>query len=405
MLLLKVNKIRLLLGFIFLFLLTNLFKDIMPKGTNQLTGGCIVLLTLWNMLPIKKTQLVVYGYFFASALLAVCFTDDIGTHFKYFVYYILNISIFMLFNNSGTTEKFIKQLIKYKGLMNCIVLIFVLTITVMLALPQCYSTDLWDGKGFFQGFSVPHGVAGSCCLALSIIILLMNLHQRNKYLYLAEILVLLFAIVKAGTRTYLIAAAALLLLAVFSLAKRNTNRRFLMFIGLFAFIIAIVNSDTMRNKIEYAMNFQKLLGWNFFQAFTSSRTIIWGNDIKLFFTQSNLLQILFGGGFAYSYEINESWTYRIQAHNGFIEVLMSTGIIGLIIYLKILIHFLKTVSLKNKWFLIISLLYIPAVIFWDDILQAPSYMMSFAFIICTYYCLNSGIFCNYPVSNSNISKL
>ena len=128
------------------------------------------------------------------------------------------------------------------------------------------------------------------------------------------------------------------------------------------------------------MSFQNLLGWSFLDAFTSSRTIIWSNDLEMFFSRSSLVQIFFGGGFSYSYEINATWTYRIQAHNGFIEVLMSTGVVGFLLYIKALNATVKSLSMKNKWYCLIIVLYILLVIFWDDILQAPSYMMSFIFV-------------------------
>ena len=96
--------------------------------------------------------------------------------------------------------------------------------------------------------------------------------------------------------------------------------------------------------MEYSLSRQNLIGWSVLDAFTSSRTIIWAKDIFMFFTQSNIFQILFGGGFAYSYELNSTWTYKIQAHNGFIEILMSTGIVGFLLYIRLLIDFLKKFS-------------------------------------------------------------
>ena len=375
-----ITKEKLLLYFIFFFLLVNLFRDINPGGTNQIIGGAIVVTLFINLMPLKKNEFLYFAYYFMSALGACLSTDDLGTHLKYTLYFILNISVFFLIIREKNNKKIYKSIIQEKKLMRSVVTVFTMLILCMLLLNECYSTDLWNGGRFFQGFSVPHGVAGSCSLAIIILIILISIDQKLKYCYLLDIFIMIIAIVKAGTRTYLISAAAMLLLASFSLVKKKSTRNLLIVLGLIMFTALVVSSESFQNKIQYSMSFQNLLGWSFLDAFTSSRTIIWSNDLEMFFSRSSLVQIFFGGGFSYSYEINATWTYRIQAHNGFIEVLMSTGVVGFLLYIKALNATVKSLSMKNKWYCLIIVLYILLVIFWDDILQAPSYMMSFIFV-------------------------
>lgn len=378
------NKYSLLLFFIYFFLLTNIFRDKLPGGFNQITGMFIILMAFWVIAPIKKGQLYVFSYYLAIILISIAISEDVSNHLKYSVYFLLELTCFYMASSENVLNKLQSKVNRNIRRNSILLMTYSLVLLMMMFNSSCYSTDLWNGAGYFQGFTVPHGVAGSCCLAISLCLIGL-INKKVSFYDIFIIGINLIAILKTGARTYLIAAMALLMLFVVVALRNNKYRYIILTIMLTCAFIVVVNSTSFRNKMNYTIAQRSISGFSKIDAFTSSRTIIWAKDLEIFL-KSGINVVLFGGGFDYSYAINSSWSYRIQAHNGFLEVLLSTGIIGLIIFVYLLYKYFKSINrVKSKLSTIIMLLFVVLVMIFDDILQAPSYMLSILFVTQTTY--------------------
>lgn len=369
---------------ILFFLITNLFKDLVPIPLNQITGGAIIICMV---LCIKKlTKLSFWGvlFYILSIVCAACYSFDVSIHIKYSIYFILNIAVYVFLLDDSIMEQLEHKVYWLKQVVSFVLFLYVLSILVMYNLPVCYSTDLWQGIGVFQAFSVPHGVAGSSCLYITISLVMMQFVEKDrlkKILYSCGILFNLFVILQTGARTYLFPALAIIMLMVFMFVKSMKNRIYILLSCFSGFGGIVFFSSTFQKKMEYSLSFQDINGFTFFQAITSSRSLIWANDLYAFFFESTIVQQILGGGFSRSYEMNSLWTYTIQAHNGFLELLISTGVVGIVFYCKFLKKILSKYNYKKSFLKVFLLIYIPLVVFWDDILQAPAYMLSFIFLI------------------------
>ena len=75
--------------------------------------------------------------------------------------------------------------------------------------------------------------------------------------------------------------------------------------------------------------------------------MFWKEDLECFFKQKPINQIL-GCGVSFVFDVNKNYIQRnIYAHNDFINILITYGYCGLIIYFLIWINMLKKYINKN----------------------------------------------------------
>ncbi len=87
---------------------------------------------------------------------------------------------------------------------------------------------------------------------------------------------------------------------------------------------------------------------NKIEALSSGRLIWWKIDLNQFLS-SNVFYKIFGHGFDYVYKINyQYYGLYIFAHNDYIMLLLSMGIIGLSFYLLLFGRFLKIFFVSIK---------------------------------------------------------
>ena len=104
---------------------------------------------------------------------------------------------------------------------------------------------------------------------------------------------------------------------------------------------------------------------NAIDGFTSGRSLFWAVDLKAF-ASGNLLQILFGRGFDYVYELNAQMVnQKIWAHDDFIHLLLGGGFLAFGIYVYIILEFFKKRLMKQKKIdrlMLVTYLLFPAIV-------------------------------------------
>jgi len=104
------------------------------------------------------------------------------------------------------------------------------------------------------------------------------------------------------------------------------------------------------------MGTNKYISTNFLEAASSGRLIWWGIDINEFL-RFDFLSKMIGRGFTYLYQLNErEYGLLISAHNDFITLAVSMGLLGLIGYTYIIIRwFMKKNNDGKRPFVAIGL--------------------------------------------------
>lgn len=93
--------------------------------------------------------------------------------------------------------------------------------------------------------------------------------------------------------------------------------------------------------------------------FTEGRSILWYVNFDILLYDYDILSIIFGKGFLMPFDIIETaYGYNHWAHNDFISLLMSTGIMGLSIYLYLLTLLSKQLSKMNLEIIIFIIVFL-----------------------------------------------
>ena len=119
-------------------------------------------------------------------------------------------------------------------------------------------------------------------------------------------------------------------------------------LGLFLFGVSLLLVPAIRDKIMYA-NGQWYKNHPI-DAISSNRSIMWTGLLSVYVSDGPL-GIIFGRGFSFVRSVNEvtpEVTHRVWAHNDFIETMMATGILGLIVYLFFLFFYISKSSRNSK---------------------------------------------------------
>ena len=81
---------------------------------------------------------------------------------------------------------------------------------------------------------------------------------------------------------------------------------------------------------------------------TNFRSTLWKGDIDRFAAETWYLK-LFGNGFSYTYQLHENlYGVKIWSHNDFFNLLLATGVIGLIGYIYMLLNTILTLHRGHR---------------------------------------------------------
>ena len=151
-----------------------------------------------------------------------------------------------------------------------------------------------------------------------------------------------------NARTYLIVAMIVSCMTYYGIFMKKRYFFLTIIPVLFITILMILQTEIGQRFL----NFEESYYGGVLGTITSSRSVFWAADLQGFFDATTLKQIL-GSGYNRVYDINAvTINARIWGHNDIIHILVTNGVLGIILYLYPLIHFLKQYK-KNvnidKW--------------------------------------------------------
>lgn len=175
-------------------------------------------------------------------------------------------------------------------------------------------------------------------VAVSLFALLPAFNRKPLIKYIMT-LICLFIVISAMKRgPILLALVSIFIMVYFDLRKHKHNKVFLKLViiavvllgGYFIWDYFMSSSDLFIARLEAVS-----------EGNSSGRDVIWSGLLSIFANDSSLLQMLIGRGC-----YGTITAYGIEAHNDWLELLISNGLVGVIIYI---IYWVKLFSfLKTK---------------------------------------------------------
>lgn len=345
----KVNLKNLFYRVIMLFPITTLFSYYFDAANKILFAVLFVIMIYIGYRKIKKSVLrivfILTIIYFITILKTGTLPYNINELF-YFPFMVLYLTY--LYDHLEALKEYLLTDKKY---VNCIMKLWTVLTLVSFALPSSYTVE-WGGARYFGSYcKTIWRLAPTCVFMLALSIIGVNLYKNKKY-FLYSIIPFV-AILAGGSRTYVVVALCLILLAWYCVL--NSNKKFILTcIPFLTLIILVLLNSSVMDKFS-ATTYSSSSYFDFWGTITSGRSIFWAADINSF-VKSPIITKLFGQGFNSIYDINyKAFGGKVWAHNDFIQCLISHGLVGLILYLTVIFRFFKMLR-KNGTGLFISAL-------------------------------------------------
>ncbi|MBR2376632.1 MAG: O-antigen ligase family protein [Clostridia bacterium] len=179
---------------------------------------------------------------------------------------------------------------------------------------------------------------------------------NNKVIKVVLATFLLIMIFRTGSTTAIIGIGMVIALWVI-LQRKSFKNSIILIISATLFVIFLLNVENIlmflasREVIfiewERLLNqYYDLIGGDISSA-TSLRTDVWAGYMNYYWNEQNIFYQLFGGNISNIYGIEKDFakmSWVAAAHNTFIDILMSVGVVGLIILLGVFV-----IGLKNDF--------------------------------------------------------
>lgn len=347
----KVNLRTLFYRVIMLFPITTLFSYYLDAVNKILFAVLFVTLLYIGYKIIKKSVLVTVVVLTVVYIATIVKTGTLPYNMNELFYFPFMILYFTY--SYDHTDELEEYLIEDKKYIDCIMNVWTLLTLVSFALPSSYTVE-WGGARYFGSYcKTIWRLAPTCVFVMTLSILGVNLYKNKKY-FLYSVIPFV-AILSGGSRTYVVVALCLILVAWYCVL--HSNKKFILtcipFITIILFMM--LNSSVM-DKFS-ATTYSSSSYFDLWGTITNGRSIFWAADIESFI-KSPVITKLFGQGFNSIYDINfKAFGGKVWAHNDFIQCLISHGLIGLTLYLTIMLRFFRKLR-ENNVGLFISVLVI-----------------------------------------------
>jgi hypothetical protein len=254
------------------------------------------------------------------------------------LFYFAFIALFyiMLNNNPEILITYLKYDSKYAK-----VIILIWSILILASLPFRSSYE----SGYFVSFSGDGFRLGPTCLFILSLVAFLYIHSSQKK-YLVYTVLPIACLLMSFSRTYFF-IGLLLFMMIWFLVIKKISRFVISIIAMTPiFLLFLFKSNIWEKFLDTTTqrSYQDTLG-----TFTNGRSVFW---LKLWdaYTQTDFFSKLFGNGFDFVYSIQRIW-----AHNDFLQILLTFGILGLILYLYLIRRIINTYIAKKKVpFIIVS---------------------------------------------------
>lgn len=395
----KINKILkindLIIIFTAFFSISTITQQLVPFSLNRFIGLFLMLILILDLIKQMNRNKVlcwlgIAAVFFISLMLCKASKDNLENY----IYWITTLLLMHKLTLKNSINDLIKAFDKQRNKIKVILYVYICINILCMLSPGCYEAYAgWGNSGYFKAYaSSPHTLASASCLFLGIACVYIVYFGMNWGIALG-VLVSMFSVFQSGARIFLVPVVCMVIICALILFRNRSYRYLFYTIGAFGFLLLFINTG-MLEKFQAVLNNNG--NGDKLASFTNARSVIWSIDLNSFM-KAGIFKKLFGHGFDFVYAINELYYGDpIWAHNDFIQILLSAGIIGLIIYLTMIGGVIKSAKCKNMLIKIMLSVYIILPAFWNGlyIYQHYLYSLLYLWILCNIYSLKEISFSN-----------
>lgn len=268
--------------------------------------------------------------------------------------YLLVTVLFFIYFREDDNKKSLRKVVDSNTKIIGIMLLVSNIIMIIFCLCKNGYMQIWEGKYYIGPFSNPHTTTYYLIVLMTLATILRK--KNNNIINNIFLIVPLLLSFITGARVPFL-GVVILFIYNYYLDYKNKKNLFKYETIIFISMVIILTILLLCKLIEIPV-LNKIIDTIKDGNFTNSRNHIWRVNL-LVFSESNIFRMLFGYGAAYSFEISQYYlNARVWAHNDFIQILISYGVVGLAIYIYILVDFF----VKNKSIFIIILLLFLAIV-------------------------------------------
>ena len=280
-------------------------------------------LVLFFSRPVKRRTLTVLILLAGNYAFMLAFTDFPLRNYNLLAYY----PFFLMYTCfSGDNGKMLLRWLSRHREFVLLVIVGWCGITgISMFLPGCYQIRE-GGKLYFGSFCKDIFRLGPSAVFVQILILLrMTLHEKKTSIVFMAVPMACYLM--GSSRTYLVVGFFLLVIGWYLICG---NRKLFWgtILPLSMAVLLLVCMSALGNKIAYTLD-EGQYG-DFWYRITSSRSYLWEQYLRAWW-KTPLLNKLFGNHLEFTLAVAERW-----AHNDFLELLCSFGVLGVIQYCAVL---------------------------------------------------------------------
>lgn len=364
-----------IIGFLILmFTISTLFQGVIPFSLNRVIISMIFIVIISTNIPyLKKKTVLLYGYIFVLFIFNVSISTETGLAIKDLIYFGTTLCILDYFSPNKIDELSEEFNNDYLAIKNVLYVVYFVTI-MSLFIPANYNSAWGDGT-YFIGFARDtHVMASSSCLLMA---LFLFIYSKERYSNFRAIILIsiLFIIFETGARTYIVPACIILYLYVKGNLKSQRKRLVIFALAIVGVTYIFLRSGMYEKFIWSSVASNQYASSNLVSS-TGGRSAFWLIDIKEYLRINPIFQLI-GRGFDYVYQVNYKYYHmHIWAHNDFIDLLLSTGIIGTIFYIRKWITFTSCIKRAGKLMYIGYIIYILFPMFFNGMFTTQHYFLS-----------------------------
>lgn len=266
----------------------------------------------------------------------------------YFPFYLVY-TYFMCDNSETVLNWFVRR----KKFVTAVVIIWTALVGVSVFLPSSYYVKE-GGAQYFGSFVRSIFRLGPSAVFIQVLAILMQIKHQNKKAIWFHLLPM-YSYFMGSSRSYLVVGVCLLLVAWYMFCDRKM-KFYLSLIPMALAVVILVSITSMGEKIAHTLDPDQY--GDFWFRVTSSRSEIWEYTLYIWQTRSRWSSKLLGADLNFGYIVVGHW-----AHNDFIEILGSFGLVGIAQYLISILVLFKPQKRKKRMPFIIGLLLLIAWLF------------------------------------------
>lgn len=342
-----------------LICLSTLFTSLNPLSSviNRILMGLYMFLLL--IIVLRRRNCYVVSILLISALvilLDILFTE--GTFYSLNSVFYLPLWILNLLAFYTSFDLFKKALIKQKTFLIWVLVFWNISVLLSFLFLSSFRTS-YGVTSFVSFCGTEHRFAATSLFCIIIGLFFYSRRKQKKFLLL--IIVPIIAILLTKARTYIVVIFILGIFFMLRFIRKKSWKCILTFGALAILIIGSIYFTKLKFETD-SVDYQ-LENRGFLYILTSGRNVFWQIDLEHFFSEDSF-SIIFGKGYNYIYDVNrEFYGTEIWAHNDYINVLCSNGILGLLLYFVTFFVFLNRVRSISKANVIFSFLFVSIIFF------------------------------------------